>query len=84
MVVLQCRARGCPVPTITWTHNTVPIAEGNSRVQVSPVGDLQIMNLMLSDAGMYHCIAENDIGQKESDDAMLSVLGEAICTSLTA
>lgn len=76
MVVLSCRARGCPEPTITWTHNAVSVAEGNDRVQITPEGDLQIMNLMLSDAGMYRCMAENSQDDTTSDNAMLSVLGE--------
>ena len=84
MVVLSCRARGCPEPTITWTHNSVPVTGGNSRVEITPEGDLVIMTLMLSDAGIYRCTAENSQGTRPSDNAMLQVLGEEMHGAVAA
>lgn len=55
---LPCRAAGDPVPTITWTHNGLPLPPSH-RYYVSSKGTLSIKNVQRLDSGIYECSATN-------------------------
>uniref|UniRef100_A0A8C6UEA4 Contactin 3a, tandem duplicate 1 n=1 Tax=Neogobius melanostomus TaxID=47308 RepID=A0A8C6UEA4_9GOBI len=56
----DCKAAGKPRPTYRWFKNGNPLtSQGRHRVES---GTLYISRISLSDAGMYQCVAENDLG----------------------
>lgn len=74
---LRCSATGDPPPQIIWerTNRTggrieVPESDINSLRN----GNLLLTNLQQSDTGIYHCIADNQVGRIESS-AMIRVEG---------
>ncbi|XP_074647497.1 protein sidekick-2-like [Tubulanus polymorphus] len=63
-VELSCEANGTPTPRIYWYMNgnlVEPQNKPNKYVILSN-GNLQVKNLMPSDAGMYQCLAFNQAG----------------------
>ena len=72
---LQCRATGRPSPTISWTHNSAPIAQ-NIRARQGDSGSLTIINVRVSDAGLYECRASSS-DQTITSSARLRVLGNS-------
>lgn len=46
------------------------------RIRITPDGSLQIIGLYRTDAGIYHCIAENKIGNPARKDFKLAVTGK--------
>lgn len=57
----ECRAAGKPRPTYRWLKNGKPLTLQQDRHRVES-GILYISRVSLSDAGMYQCVAENDLG----------------------
>jgi hemicentin len=59
-VVLDCKPRGLPTPSLTWyKDDTSLMADG--RVTITN-GTINITNTVVSDAGLYQCVAENIVG----------------------
>ena len=62
-LVLECRVRGQPLPSITWLKDDIVLRGG--RYKQSFVGDgicrLQIADPDVSDSGEYSCRADNDL-----------------------
>jgi len=62
---LECRARGLPLPSVTWYGNDKLILSDGKRVTVSNVTDgvtnglLSIDSLLSSDYMIYTCVATN-------------------------
>ncbi|KAK2586091.1 hypothetical protein KPH14_008375 [Odynerus spinipes] len=64
---LACAASGYPLPLITWTF--IPRYTSNSNVQqprilvnsTTGIGILELKNVSISDAGIYHCSSKNSI-----------------------
>uniref|UniRef100_A0A672N0G8 Contactin-5 n=1 Tax=Sinocyclocheilus grahami TaxID=75366 RepID=A0A672N0G8_SINGR len=71
-VIMNCDARGNPVPTYSWLINgTIVDTEGDFRYSLID-GDLIIHNASEAiDYGRYQCRAENSIGSVLSRDALL-------------
>uniref|UniRef100_A0A8C1LTR9 Contactin-5 n=1 Tax=Cyprinus carpio TaxID=7962 RepID=A0A8C1LTR9_CYPCA len=71
-VIMNCEARGNPVPTYSWLINgTVVDAEADFRYSLID-GNLIIHNASEAiDYGRYQCRAENSIGTVQSRDALL-------------
>lgn len=60
-ILFNCRASGFPRPKITWSLRGQLITS-TQRYNLLPSGDLEISSLKVSDAGVYTCRAENNIG----------------------
>ncbi|BFZ13792.1 hypothetical protein BsWGS_16832 [Bradybaena similaris] len=72
--VFHCKPpRGEPEPKVLWHKDGAAITP-DSRVVVSPEGDLTIASVKVTDAGKYTCLAINQGGEKESGPATLTVL----------
>ncbi|PSN35037.1 hypothetical protein C0J52_19154 [Blattella germanica] len=63
-ISLTCQATGIPEPKLTWKKNGKVLKEGSERKlqlrQYHRRLDLFMENADISDAGEYHCVAEND------------------------
>ncbi|XP_042897805.1 peroxidasin [Parasteatoda tepidariorum] len=59
-IVLPCTAVGEPNPIINWVQNRISLPRV-SRYHVSPSGSLTIKNVQKNDAGVYQCIATNNL-----------------------
>ncbi|XP_030317358.1 hemicentin-2 [Calypte anna] len=59
--LLDCNARGHPVPLIHWSKDGVPVGSGGHRRQLQN-GSLAIHRVRSTDTGHYRCVAENDMG----------------------
>ncbi|XP_064162210.1 contactin-2 [Anguilla rostrata] len=64
-VLMQCRPRAAPKPTLFWSRGT-ELLTNNSRVTVTPDGNLLITNISRADEGKYTCFAENYLGKANS------------------
>nr|WOJ52303.1 peroxidase-like protein 6 [Halisarca dujardinii] len=61
-VRLQCNNSGQPRPAIVWIRNNLQLEVGG-RVFIDPVrGQLEILNAVRGDSGLYVCRAINDLG----------------------
>ena len=77
-IVLWCSSTGIPTPTIHWEKDgEVFSAGGSRRVNSSQPGQsqLEIGILLLSDAGVYTCIATNIAGDVMQSEKLI-VRGE--------
>lgn len=54
-----CLVNGYPQPSIMWTHNNVTLNSVNEILTVT--------NITSADAGVYQCIASNNVGQATVD-----------------
>ncbi|KAJ8265111.1 hypothetical protein COCON_G00142100 [Conger conger] len=70
-VVIECRPRAAPKPTLFWSRGT-ELLTNSSRVTVTPEGNLWITNISRADEGRYTCFAENYLG-KANSTGILSV-----------
>ncbi|GBN61603.1 Peroxidasin [Araneus ventricosus] len=59
-IVLPCGAVGDPDPTIHWTQNGIALPRV-FRYHVSSTGTLTIKNVQKNDAGVYQCVATNQV-----------------------
>uniref|UniRef100_A0ABM5GDB4 Hemicentin-1 n=1 Tax=Pogona vitticeps TaxID=103695 RepID=A0ABM5GDB4_9SAUR len=64
---LPCNAQGIPSPTITWFKNQRPILIDNGQYAVASDGTLSISQVLLSDSGIYRCVASNIAGHDETE-----------------
>ncbi|KAG7472629.1 hypothetical protein MATL_G00110820 [Megalops atlanticus] len=64
-VVIECRPRAAPKPTLFWSRGT-ELLTNSSRVTVTPDGTLWITNISRTDEGKYTCFAENYLGKANS------------------
>uniref|UniRef100_A0A8K9V9X4 Contactin 2 n=1 Tax=Oncorhynchus mykiss TaxID=8022 RepID=A0A8K9V9X4_ONCMY len=64
-VMLECRPRAAPKPTLFWSRGT-ELLTNSSRVTVTPDGILWIHNISRADEGKYTCFAENYLGKANS------------------
>ncbi|KAJ6658661.1 hypothetical protein lerEdw1_019821 [Lerista edwardsae] len=71
---LECTPpRGHPEPAISWKKNGVLINEENGHYKVSNT-KLLVSRALKSDAGAYVCVASNQVGERLSRAARVSVL----------
>ncbi|CAG9790036.1 unnamed protein product [Diatraea saccharalis] len=61
-VILPCKARGYPRPTISWRDNNGVLVTKNPRMKVLRSGELVISPLRWSDMGEFTCHATNTFG----------------------
>uniref|UniRef100_A0A673MGD1 Contactin-4-like n=1 Tax=Sinocyclocheilus rhinocerous TaxID=307959 RepID=A0A673MGD1_9TELE len=74
-LVWECKATGKPKPSYRWLKNGENLEPTEERVQVIN-GALSITRLVLSDIGMYQCVAGNKYGEVYSN-AELRVIAVA-------
>ncbi|XP_031786698.1 neuroglian isoform X2 [Nasonia vitripennis] len=58
---LTCRVFGAPKPEVKWVRNGQELTGGRYKILES--GDLEIENVIFSDAGEYNCHASNKFGK---------------------
>ncbi|KAM8835136.1 roundabout homolog 2-like isoform 1-T1 [Synchiropus picturatus] len=63
VTILRCQALGDPQPTVTWRKNGVSLLGKDPRFSLLEHGSLQIQNAMLSDSGLYTCVATSSSGE---------------------
>ncbi|XP_069626703.1 hemicentin-2 [Haliaeetus albicilla] len=59
--LLDCDARGHPVPLVRWSKDGVPVV-ATGRLRQLQNGSLAIRATGSTDTGHYRCVAENDVG----------------------
>lgn len=64
-VELQCSASGVPAPSVTWVKNRDTVIPSD-YFQLIDGGNLRILGVLASDAGMYQCIASNVVGNVQA------------------
>uniref|UniRef100_A0A3B3V3F9 Contactin 1 n=1 Tax=Poecilia latipinna TaxID=48699 RepID=A0A3B3V3F9_9TELE len=64
-VVIECKAKAAPKPTITWSKDT-ELLSNSSRMFIWDDGSLEILNVTPQDEGRYTCFVENDWGKANS------------------
>ena len=67
-ILMECVARGFPIPRIRWYLNNKPLANNGSVIEIA--------KLSLNHTGVYLCVAENVAGNATAT-ATLSVMGES-------
>lgn len=73
-VDIHCSAQGIPSPAITWFKDQQPLLIDNKQYASSLDGTLSIIKVVLSDAGIYKCVASNIAGHDEAE-IMIQVQG---------
>ena len=78
--VLKCLPpKGNPRPAVRWQKNGDYSIHtdliGSERFTVTETGNLVIRDVEASDAAEYVCQAENMVGRRDSEPALLKVLG---------
>ncbi|KFO28580.1 Hemicentin-1 [Fukomys damarensis] len=66
-VDIPCNAQGSPPPVITWSKGGQTILADGEQHIIHPGGTLTISQAMLSDAGIYSCVATNIAGSDEAE-----------------
>uniref|UniRef100_H0WC62 Hemicentin-1 n=1 Tax=Cavia porcellus TaxID=10141 RepID=H0WC62_CAVPO len=66
-VDIPCNAQGSPLPVVTWFKGGQTILADGVQHLSDPDGTLSIKQAMLSDAGIYTCVATNIAGSDETE-----------------
>ena len=65
-VDIPCSAQGTPLPVITWFKGGGAVLVDGLQHIKHPDGTLSIKQAVLSDAGIYTCVATNIAGSDET------------------
>ncbi|KAM9807942.1 contactin-1a [Neosynchiropus ocellatus] len=68
-VVIECRPKAAPKPTISWSKDT-ELLHNSSRMFIWEDGSLEILNVTRADKGNYTCFAENHRGKANSTGSL--------------
>lgn len=60
-VTFSCEATGSPAPAVTWLKDGEPLGQRSNQVPGSP--RLSLAAVGLADAGVYSCLAANEVGE---------------------
>ena len=71
-VQFECKVTGEPGPSVTWRKNG-DLVVPSDYFQILENNNLRILGLVASDAGLYQCLAENEVGNVQAS-AQLVVL----------
>ncbi|XP_078023108.1 roundabout homolog 2 isoform X16 [Epinephelus lanceolatus] len=63
VALLKCQASGDPIPSISWLKDGVSLLGKDARMSLQELGSLQIINIKLSDSGIYTCVATSSSGE---------------------
>ncbi|XP_071815928.1 uncharacterized protein [Apostichopus japonicus] len=73
-VTLTCQVSGVPKPNVTWFRDGLELTQDDGALGFTEEdGSLSIISVTQSDAGDYHCQAENSHGLIISDKTTLSI-----------
>ncbi|XP_020295533.1 protein sidekick isoform X2 [Pseudomyrmex gracilis] len=75
---LQCQARGNPQPKYKWFKDGIPLS---NELTSGPY--FRIQSTRREDAGVYHCVATNDVGSIFSDRLVFAVAYMGVFDDLT-
>jgi len=64
-VELPCSASGVPAPSVTWVKGGDTVIPSD-YFQLIDGGNLRILGVLATDAGMYQCIANNAVGNVQA------------------
>lgn len=64
---LPCQAFGSPPPELTWQKDGRALQEFGTWGIFTPEGALRIPQALLSDIGIYTCVATNVAGREEAE-----------------
>lgn len=73
---MNCRAKGNPLPTITWEFQGLELSDIENRITKGAGGLLKIADVSLADMGTYKCTARNMYGIIQMRVFTLIVEGE--------
>ena len=70
LVIMECKVKANPKPTILWTRDGVVVRE-SSRIKMSIVDQvndiyyikLELLEPQLDDSGLYKCNIKNNLGE---------------------
>ena len=69
-VEFECNVYGQPRPTIQWLKNG-DVLHSSDYFQIVDGQNLRILGLVNSDAGVYQCFAENEVGNVQASAQLL-------------
>ncbi|XP_047040058.1 igLON family member 5-like [Helicoverpa zea] len=72
--VLECRAAGNPVPTVTWHKLVIPVLQNDSKTRLGEGPQLQLSRLERGHSGRYACTVDNGVGAPLVAEFQLQVL----------
>ncbi|XP_054008055.1 protein sidekick isoform X4 [Hylaeus anthracinus] len=75
---LQCQARGHPQPKYKWFKDGVPLSN-----ELTSEPYFRMQSTRREDAGVYHCVATNDVGSIFSERITLAVAYMGVFEDLT-
>ncbi|KAG8434665.1 hypothetical protein GDO86_012867 [Hymenochirus boettgeri] len=80
-LLIECLPpKGHPEPTVSWKKDGILINQNNGHYMVS-AGKLFVGRTLKSDSGLYVCIASNQVGDRESRAAKISVMEKPVFTN---
>ncbi|XP_045626988.1 hemicentin-2 [Ursus americanus] len=62
-LALECVARGHPLPTLSWHHEGLPVAESNETWLEAGGSVLSLESLREASGGQYSCVASSPAGE---------------------
>ena len=59
---LRCDVSGYPPPSVTWEKDGVAVTSESAKLYVQGDNTLVVPRVGIEDAGLYTCVAKNDMG----------------------
>ncbi|XP_053737549.1 hemicentin-1 isoform X1 [Synchiropus splendidus] len=64
-LILECKAAGYPLPSVTWLKDGVPVRDGENVLILEQGQKIEIPSTSVSDSGQYFCVATSIAGEKD-------------------
>ena len=71
VLIIDCRAEGDPVPTISWDRNSIMNGFDPHRFRILENGSLLITQVLQDDEGIYACTAGNSGGLRREEVSLI-------------
>ncbi|XP_069758485.1 neogenin-like isoform X1 [Narcine bancroftii] len=69
-IMFECEVTGTPMPTVKWIKNG-DVVIPSDYFKIANERNLQVLGLVKSDEGLYQCVAENDVGNKQASAQLI-------------
>ncbi|XP_032870989.1 neogenin isoform X4 [Amblyraja radiata] len=69
-IVFECEVTGTPVPTVKWIKNGDMVIPSD-YFKIVNERNLQVLGLVKSDEGLYQCVAENYVGNRQASAQLI-------------